>query len=321
MYSPLNAASFFTSKNAGEECTSSSRHSSAMLLDTARSRGHRAAPSRAASGSSASPRADSPRRGSARARPCRGASRASGASRSRGAGRARRPAARRRRGPATADRLRRVGQVLLGPDDVRDAHVDVVDDVGEDEHRRCRCERCSTKSSMCAFSNTGSPRMRSTTLVDPSRGVRNRRARPSPGTKPAITAEPVVARTLVALRPRVDHLARAVAVVGVARREQASGGVRVQRGALALEVGTLVPLDADPPQRVWMPSIHSSRLRSVSVSSMRRTNVPPCWRGVDPVVEGGLRAAHVEVARRGRREPHARRSRRGHRVRLLAAAA
>src|SRR3974390_1015026 len=27
-----------------------------------------------------------------------------------------------------------------------------------------------------------------------------------------------------------------------------------------------------------MPSVHSARLRSVSVSSMRRTKVPPCWR-------------------------------------------
>src|SRR5580704_15976734 len=29
---------------------------------------------------------------------------------------------------------------------------------------------------------------------------------------------------------------------------------------------------------VMIPSVHSGRLRSSSVSSMRRTNVPPCWR-------------------------------------------
>ena len=42
--------------------------------------------------------------------------------------------------------------------------------------------------------------------------------------QPAITAEPVVAGTLVALGPRVDHLAGAVAVVGVAatRTERAA---------------------------------------------------------------------------------------------------
>ena len=27
-----------------------------------------------------------------------------------------------------------------------------------------------------------------------------------------------------------------------------------------------------------IPSVHSGRLRASSVSSMRRTNVPPCWR-------------------------------------------
>ena len=160
-------------------------------------------------------------------------------------------------------------------------------------------ERCSTKSSISAFSNTGSPRMRSTTFVEPSRAC----GTAAPGPRPAPTHDhgrTRRSRALVALRPRRRSPREC-------SRSSRRGRHRERRAAASAcsavrWLWKYGPSSHSTPihrSALWMPSIHSSRLRSVSVSSMRRTNVPPCWRSVDPVVEGGLRAAHVEVARRG----------------------
>ena len=49
----------------------------------------------------------------------------------------------------------------------------------------------------------------------------------------------------------------------------------------------------------------SSVERSGSVSSMRRTNVPPGCAGERPVVDGGTRSADMQLSRGGRRESDA----------------
>ena len=54
-----------------------------------------------------------------------------------------------------------------------------------------------------------------------------------------------------------------------------------------------------------MPSTHSGRLREASVSSIRSTNAPPCWRGVDPVLQRGAGTADMEHSSRRRGKTYA----------------
>ena len=67
----------------------------------------------------------------------------------------------------------------------------------------------------------------------------------------------------------------AVAGEAVSFGENALRGGGVHFGALRLEEGAFVPLEAEPLQEARMPSTSSGLLRSWSVSSMRRTNMPP----------------------------------------------
>ena len=125
-------------------------------------------------------------------------------------------------------------------------------------------ERTITKSWMSDHSTFTSPRMRSVKLLTPSSGVRKRIVRGRPfGSlgRPFVGGERATATVVAGRAPGGDrgvvallHLVfGAVALVGVALREQTGGGVEVEVEARALEVRPLVPVEAQPAQRVLDP--------------------------------------------------------------------
>ena len=196
--------------------------------------------------------------------------------------------------------LRRVRDVIVAADHVGDRHVDVVDDdrevvgrvaVGAQDRRSLRC---------CAWSNSIGPCTRSAKVVSPSRHAEaDRRAARRAASSAAISSGDERADTrgrTSTPRPRASRrralrlqpLRRAVAVVGVAVRARArrrASRWRSSRSRLEVRAraGRRRPgpsSQSSPSQRrpSRMPVTISADERSTSVSSMRRTNVPPCRR-------------------------------------------
>ena len=138
-----------------------------------------------------------------------------------------------------------------------------------------------TKSSIVSLANVG---LAPDEVDDDGRRPRGRpepQRATRPGPEVAVAAEAVVARRPAPLLGAgVDLLAGAVAVVGGPRLVQRRR--RPRRGARRWcdwKYGPSSPVEMPIQSRAReMPSVHSGRLRSASVSSMRRTNVPPCWR-------------------------------------------
>ena len=122
------------------------------------------------------------------------------------------------------------------------------------------------------------------TTVDRALVGRAEAQRPAvaPG-QPEVAAVPVVARRRVpgrrpCLGPRVDLLPGAAAGVERAAAHSASMAAWCAAPWADWKYG---PSSGAMPSHVsaaMIPSVHSGRLRSSSVSSIRRTNVPPCWR-------------------------------------------
>ena len=80
--------------------------------------------------------------------------------------------------------LGRVRQVLLGAHDVGDAHLDVVDDVGQQEHRRAVAAQQHEVLDRRRWSNVD---LAADEVVDDRRrpsGTRKRSTRPGPGPSP-----------------------------------------------------------------------------------------------------------------------------------------
>ncbi len=213
-------------------------------------------------------------------------------------------------------RLRRVGQVLLGPDDMADLHVDVVDDVRQEEHRPAVAPHEDEVLDERVLEFGLAPNQ----VDDGGRPFpwRSEAQRP-PLARPetAVATETVVAGPSRALRPGVHDLTCAVAVVGVSVCEEARRRGLVQVRALTLEVRTLVPVHTDPAERALdaVDPLVAVAL-GVGVFDAQHERAAVLTR-VDPVVQSGLGSADVEVTRRRRRKPHAWGAR-GHVPRLLA---
>ena len=176
--------------------------------------------------------------------------------------------------------LRRAVDVVLAAHDVGDAHGGVVDRRSTSRNIGMPLERSSTKSSIVLFSKLTSPRTRSSKLVAPSSGTRNRSAVASLCAEPAVAAEAVVpGRAAALLGPGLHLLARAVAPVRPALGQQRAG--RPRGGASRLSPGTRSRRPSRGPASAAMSrmfSTSSGRLRSRSVSSTRRSISPPVRR-------------------------------------------
>ena len=89
--------------------------------------------------------------------------------------------------------------------------------------------------------------------------------------------------------------------VGVARRQQPLEDLLVaRRCATTCEIGPSSQSSSSQRSASRICSTFSGVERSRSVSSMRRTSVPPACRGEQPVVERRARAADVQRRRSGR---------------------
>ena len=122
--------------------------------------------------------------------------------------------------PPEQDRLRCVGEVLLGADDMADPHVEVVDDVCQEEDRPA----VAPHEDEILDESVLELRLAADEIDDRRRPLpwRAEPERP-PLARPeaALAAEPVVAGPRRALRPGVHDLTRAVAVVRAAAGEEA----------------------------------------------------------------------------------------------------
>ncbi len=109
----------------------------------------------------------------------------------------------------------------------------------------------------------------------------------------------VVARLLLVRQRRLAHgfqfLARLVGVVGRAIGDHLFGDFAVAVQALGLVDRALVVVQLHPVHRLEDGVDRAWVLRSRSVSSMRRTNVPPLVARLQPAVQRGARATDVEV--------------------------
>ena len=168
-----------------------------------------------------------------------------------------------KRGRRRAERLveedlpRRVGEMVVAADDVRDPHVDVVDDDAEVVDRRCRRCAAMTKSSSSAFWKTTRPFTRSSTTVSPSSGVRKRSDERSCGRRRRGAVAAACGRSRRARRrrappaARLELLGRAPAAVGEAARASSVWPGRGRASVrCALEEGALVPVEAEPAEAV-----------------------------------------------------------------------
>ena len=201
--------------------------------------------------------------------------------------------------------LRRAVDVVLAADHVGDAHVGVVDGVGQQEHRRAVRRGAITKSSRSAFANSTSPRTRSSKAVTPSSGVRKRSARPVAGLEAAVAAEAVVARRAAPLLgPGLDLPRACSRRVGRARRLAAARPPRRRRRPRSdWWTGSLVPVEAEPARasRRWRRSARAgcARCRCPRCAAGTRR---PVWRANSQLNSAVRAPPDVQVAGRGRRE-------------------
>ncbi len=145
------------------------------------------------------------------------------------------------------DRLRRRGQVLLCPDDVRDGHLSVVHHHGEHEERlavRARHDEVLDRL-------VGELDIAADDVVDDGDAVVGDGETERPSRSPietAVAAVTVVARDRVVLRPRPDLLLCAVTGVQVAGVKEHVEGGGVEPSPLRLPVRPLVPVDLEPAE-------------------------------------------------------------------------
>ena len=219
----------------------------------------------------------------------------------------------RQRLPQGQHPVGRVGQVLA-PDDVGDPGVGVVDGVGQVEDRGPRRAHDHEVGDRAPGDGDLAPDdvgERADAVVgcpEPDRPgpALPRPLRPFVGRQ--VAAVPVVAGVggpgrLAGLVAGGDLLLGAEALVGGAALEELPGRVEVAVEAVGLEVGPLVPVEAEPPQG------RLDAVRPVLAGSFDVGVLDPQHEraalvaGVEPVEQGGAGAADVEEAGRGRREP------------------
>ena len=185
------------------------------------------------------------------------------------------------------DVLRRVGKVVDAADDVRDPHVHVVHDDAEVVERvAVRADEDEVVEG--ARRELGAPLH---DVVHDDRLVRHAEAedellarRSAPvGLLLRNRAAGAGVPELRSRRPggslhRLQLLGRLEGAVGLALDQELLRRLAVEALPLALEERPLIPRKAEPRQGVGgSASVSSLRLRSTSVSSMRRMNAPP-WR-------------------------------------------
>ncbi len=208
------------------------------------------------------------------------------------------------------DRLRRRRKVLLAADHVRDTHPDVVDNDREDE------ERVAVRLHHDEVLDRGVRKLDVATdqVVDDGRslvGDAEAQCHAGPRVEAPVAAETVVSGKIAIAGTPVDRLASAVAVVEVTRGEQLRGGVVVALAPLGLQVGTLVPADPEPVERIEN-ACRPEGVASLPVGVLDAEHEgPAALVGEEPVVKRRTRPADVEEAGRGGSEPDPRPRRRG----------
>ena len=226
----------------------------------------------------------------------------------------RRPAGGRSSGSAAPsasedeDLARRVRQVLLGADDVGDRHLDVVDDARQ-------MVEAGAVGALDDVVGLGGPvdldrrrAPRSSIRQAPSRGILSRTTavRPSASKRRAVrrrVGPPTPAGDVRSLRGfglgtlGLDLLGPRVVAVGVAAGEQPLDRRLVERAAAATGSTARTVRRPRRPSSQSIPSQRkpsrigasaSARLRCASVSSTRRTNVPP-WRRAKSQLNSAVR--------------------------------
>ena len=131
--------------------------------------------------------------------------------------------------------LGRVGQVLVAAHDVGDAHLEVVDDVGEQEHRRAVAaqqhevlDRLVGRTSTVAADDVVDDRHAVVGRPEAQHAARS-------GAEPAVARVPVVAAAGRSPPwPLLDLLGREVAVVGEAALEQTASAAATWAAAKSL---------------------------------------------------------------------------------------
>ena len=199
--------------------------------------------------------------------------------------------------------LRRVGQVLLGPGHQADPLAHVIDHVGQQEqHRPVRADEDKVLQGGVL------ERRLAPHQVVHHRGALVRGAEPHgpalPGPEAPVPAEPVVAPVLIT-GPGHDRVAGAVAVVGQPGVVQSLRGRLVPGQVVRLEVGTLVLVGRHPqPGQGRDDALGPFRpvARCVGVLDAQHQHAARL-PGHHPVDQCRPRAADVQIAGRGRREP------------------
>ena len=191
------------------------------------------------------------------------------------------------RPPQREHTVRRVDEVLAAQH-VRDAHVDVVDRVGEEEHRRAvrpHDHEVGDRRPLDRDLAADDVGERAASFVG---GAEANRAEPALGdVRGALLGGEIAATAVVARRAAflhrllvaLPHLGfGAEALVRVAGVDQPLRGREVAVETRALEMRALVPLETEPAQDLLDLLDRLLRRRATSVSSIRRMNVPPTWR-------------------------------------------
>ena len=204
--------------------------------------------------------------------------------------------------------LGRVRQVLVAAHDVGDAHLDVVDDVGQQEHRRAVAAQQHEVLDAGAVERD----LAADDVVDDRDARRHAEAQDpaGPGPEPAVARVPVVARLARRLGPLLDLLGREVAVVGVTAPRTAAAPACTWATALALwKYGPsnmrVVGADAEPGEGVDDPLRPLRPVAGLVGVLDAQHEAPAEPLGERPVEQRRPRPADVEEARRRRGDAEA----------------
>ena len=203
--------------------------------------------------------------------------------------------------PPQEEVLRRVGQVVLPPDDVGHGHVHVVDHVGQDEHGGAVGLEDHEVLDLGVLEHGLAPHEichhRRALFGDAeAQGPTRTRA------QTAVATVPVVAWRRPAPGPGFDLLPGAVAPVGVTPRDQPLRPRPVQLPPLGLQVGTLVPVEAEPRHGRGDGGEPLGAAPLLVRVLYPEDEGALGLAGVEPVEQRGASRTHVEQARGGRRE-------------------
>ena len=190
--------------------------------------------------------------------------------------------------------------MLLAANDMGDAHLDVVDHVGEQEHRRPVAAQQDEVLEVLVLERHGA----ADHVVDHRHSLGNTEAQHSTRAwfELTVTRVAVVPRLAASPRPLLDLLRSQVAVVGEVALEEALGSGDVGSGVGALEVRPferrVIGGDSDPGKRVDDP-LGPLRMvaRFVGVLDAQHERATLLLRQ-RPVVQGGAGSADVEDPRR-----------------------